>query len=81
MDEYYFIAKHFSFPSLLAQKVFLAKKIGTIATAGGVSCYVQCNIPTWTVRKDMCTHEKWQWTTPFMQKVSLGMNPFTRQCP
>ena len=48
----------FFFSSLLTQKVILAKKMGTTATAGGVSYYVQCNITTWTVRKDMCTHEK-----------------------
>ena len=40
MNEHYFITKHFP-PSLLAQKVILAKKMGTTATAGGVSCYVQ----------------------------------------
>ena len=45
MNEHYFITKHFP-PSLLAQKVILAKKMGTTATAKGVSCYVQCNIPT-----------------------------------
>ena len=52
------VSPNIFFPSLLAQIVILAKKMGTTATAGDVSCYVQCNIPTWTVRKDMCTHEK-----------------------
>ena len=46
MNEHYFITKLFFFPSLLAQKVILAKKMGTTATVGGVSYYVQCNIPT-----------------------------------
>ena len=44
MNEHYFITKHF-FPSLLAKKVILAKKMGITAMAGGVSCHVQCNIP------------------------------------
>ena len=33
-------------PFLLAQKIILAKERGTTAMAGGVPCYVQCNIPT-----------------------------------
>ena len=45
MNKHYFITKHF-FPSLLAQKVILAKKMGTTVMAGGVPYCVQCNIPT-----------------------------------
>ena len=46
MNEHYFITKHSPPPFLLAQKIILAKERGTTAMAGGVPCYVQCNIPT-----------------------------------
>ena len=80
------VSPNIFFPSLLAQIVILAKKMGTTATAGDVSCYVQCNIPTWTVRKDMCIHEKVAIDNLcrklfYAEKFLLGINPFTKQCP
>ena len=46
INKHYFITKNSPPPFFFAQKVILAKKMGTTATAGDVSCYVQCNIPT-----------------------------------
>ena len=57
---------------------FLQNKGGTIATAGGVPCYVQCNIPTWTVRKDLCTHEKMAMDNPFYAENFLSA-PFMQK--
>ena len=63
-------------PSLLAQKVILAKKMGTTATARDVPCYVQCNIPTCTVRKDMCTHKKVAMDNPLYAESFFRHEPF-----
>ena len=70
------LSQNIFFPALLAQKVILAKKMGTTATVGGVSCYVQCNIPTWTVRKDMCTHEKVAMDNPLYVESFFRHEPF-----
>ena len=70
------LSQNIFFSALLAQKVILAKKMGTTATAGGVSCYVQCNIPTWTVRKDMRTHEKVAMDNPLYVESFFRHEPF-----
>ena len=76
------LSQNIFFPSLLAQKIILAKKKkGITATAEGVPCYVQCNIPTWTVRKVMCTHEKVAIDNPFYAEIFFRPEPFSKQCP
>ena len=73
MNKYYLMTKQF-FPSLLGSKNHFCK--GTTTTAGSVPCYVQCNIPTQTVRKDMCTHEKVAIDNPLYAESFFRHEPF-----